>query len=291
MKSFLAEVNIFEKEQEDRRILKSLKFRFPVFFEGVDIEGFDWDNETTLEDVIVLNSNAWCCQAYDSSDGVIDGVKIISARPDGDGISIQSCQNYTIENCFVRSWDDSLVVKNYDRNSENVAFRHNQLWTDLAQSMEVGYETNKGNQPGAFMKNITFEDITVLNNFHKPVISVHNGDDATLQDIVFRDIVVEYEAVGSGDGSEMPYLIDINIMQNSNWSTTLERGQIRNVLLENITFLEGKENASRICGYDEEHTVEGVTIRNLNLFGEKIADAQAGNFEIDVDTVSGVSFE
>ncbi len=54
MKSFLAEVNIFEKEQEDGRILKSLKFRFPVFFEGVDIEGFDWDNETTLETVVLL---------------------------------------------------------------------------------------------------------------------------------------------------------------------------------------------------------------------------------------------
>jgi len=49
MKSFLAEVNIFEKEQEDGRILKSLKFRFPVFFEGVDVEGVDWDNEKTLE--------------------------------------------------------------------------------------------------------------------------------------------------------------------------------------------------------------------------------------------------
>ncbi len=55
MKSFLAEVNIFEKEQEDGRILKSLKFRFPVFFEGVNIEGFDWDNETTLETSKILS--------------------------------------------------------------------------------------------------------------------------------------------------------------------------------------------------------------------------------------------
>ncbi len=54
MKSFLKEVNIFEKEQEDGRILKSLKFRFPVFFEGADIEGYDWDNETTLETVVLL---------------------------------------------------------------------------------------------------------------------------------------------------------------------------------------------------------------------------------------------
>ena len=33
MKSFLEEVHIYDAEQEDGRILKSLKFRFPVFFQ------------------------------------------------------------------------------------------------------------------------------------------------------------------------------------------------------------------------------------------------------------------
>ncbi len=252
---------------------------------------FDHCSNVKIEDVIVLNSNAWCCQAYDSTDGVIDGLKIISARPNGDGISLQSCQNYMVENCFVRSWDDSLVVKNYDVNSMDVTFRHMQLWTDLAQSMEVGYETNKGRKADSSITNILFEDITVLNNFHKPVISVHNGDDALLDNIVFRDVTVEYEAVGSGDGSEMPYLIDINIMQSSNWSTTLERGQIRGIVLENINFMDGRENPSRIKGYDAEHTVDGVTIKNLTLFGKEIKSAEDGNFQIDEKTVSNVTFQ
>ena len=72
------------------------------------------------------------------------------------------------------------------------------------------------------------------------MISVHNGDDAVVEDITFRNIVVEHEEVGSGDAEEMPYLIDLNIMQNSNWSTTAERGQIRNIVLENVNFLEGR---------------------------------------------------
>ncbi len=252
---------------------------------------FDYCKNVVIEDIIVLNSNAWACQAYNSSDGVIDGVKIITSRPNGDGISLQSCQNYQVSNCFVRSWDDSLVVKNYSSNSADVSFSNMQLWTDFAQSMEVGYETNKGNKADASMTNIVFENITVLNNFHKPVISVHNGDDALLDNIVFRDIVVEHEEIGSGDGDEMPYLIDINIMQSSNWSSTKERGQIRNVTIENVTFLEGTDNASRIQGYDAEHTVENVVIKNLNLFGEKITDAETGKFEIDTETVSGVVFE
>ena len=51
MKSFLEEVNIYEEEQEDGRILKSLKFRFPVFFNNQEVYELDWDNESTVDKV------------------------------------------------------------------------------------------------------------------------------------------------------------------------------------------------------------------------------------------------
>ena len=53
MKSFLEEVNIYEEEQECR-ILKSLKFRFPVFFNNQELYELDWDNESTVESVVGL---------------------------------------------------------------------------------------------------------------------------------------------------------------------------------------------------------------------------------------------
>ena len=40
---------------------------------------FDHCHDITLENIIVLNSNAWACQAYDSNNGVIDGVRIITS--------------------------------------------------------------------------------------------------------------------------------------------------------------------------------------------------------------------
>ena len=54
MKSFLEEVNIYEEEQEDGRILKSLKFRFSVFFNNQELYELDWDNESTVEAVCLL---------------------------------------------------------------------------------------------------------------------------------------------------------------------------------------------------------------------------------------------
>jgi len=251
---------------------------------------FDHCSDIRIHDIVVLNANAWVCQAFDSADGVVDNLKIVSARPNGDGITLQSCQNYQVSNCFVRSWDDSLVVKNYDRNSENITFENMQLWTDLAQSMEVGYETNKGQKEDSYMRDITFKNITVLQNYHKPVISVHNADDALVENIVFEDIMVENEMVGSGDGDELPYLIDIAIVQNGNWSSTVGRGRVKNITVKDVTVLAGNDVGSRITGYDAEHKVEGVTIENLNIFGKNITDAASGKFEINEETVSGVTF-
>ena len=54
MKSFLEEVNIYEAEQEDGRILRSLKFRFPVFFNDQELFELDWDNESTVETVVLM---------------------------------------------------------------------------------------------------------------------------------------------------------------------------------------------------------------------------------------------
>lgn len=54
MKSFLEEGNIYEAEQEDGRILRSLKFRFPVFFNEQEVYELDWDNESTVESVLIM---------------------------------------------------------------------------------------------------------------------------------------------------------------------------------------------------------------------------------------------
>ena len=54
MKSVLEEGNIYEAEQEDGRILRSLKFRFPVFFNEQDLYELDWDNESTVESVLLM---------------------------------------------------------------------------------------------------------------------------------------------------------------------------------------------------------------------------------------------
>ena len=54
LNSFIERVDIYEQEQPDGRFLKHIKFRFPVYFNGKEIEEMSWDNETTVETVALL---------------------------------------------------------------------------------------------------------------------------------------------------------------------------------------------------------------------------------------------
>ncbi len=54
MKIFIERVEIFPEQQPDGRILKHIDFRFPVYFNGQEINSIGWDTETTVETVALL---------------------------------------------------------------------------------------------------------------------------------------------------------------------------------------------------------------------------------------------
>lgn len=241
----------------------------------------------TLEDFIISDPAGWCVQFYFVDSGTIDGIKMISSRSNGDGISLQSTQNIEVKNCFVRTWDDSLVVKNYpvwsNRSihgiTRNIDFSYCVLWTDLAQSMEIGYET-----VGEIMEDIIFENITVLHNFHKPVMSIHNGNNAKIKNVVFKNITVEDAMMGGGDAGGNCELIDIKVRHSSNWSdqhTVTPLGEVDGILFQNIKVVSGRSDKyipitmfgdiDTRTGYNNsEHWVKNVTVEDITIINKNI---------------------
>jgi hypothetical protein len=164
-------------------------------------------NYVTVEGITILDPVGWALNVRNSHDVTIKDVNIITATSNGDGITIQSSYNVDVEGCFVRSFDDSLVIKNYDNiNSHNIKFTNCVIWTDLAQSMEIGYETNMGGYNGRVeaglrnydprIYNILFNDIDVIHNYHKDVMSIHNANYARVYHIGYKDIRVEQHSGG-----------------------------------------------------------------------------------------------
>lgn len=237
----------------------------------------------TVEGISIVNSNCWNVNSYSSKDVTMDNVKVISGRQNGDGFTFQSCTNHVVTNSFIRSWDDSLVIKNYSGSTKGITFKNMQVWTDLAQSMEIGYETDKGLTLDPEISDVLFEDITVLYNFHKPVISIHNSDDAWVHDITYRNIVVE-NAMMQGDNGFNKELIEMTLA-NSSWSTVRDEfGSIDTVLIDGLTVLNtvnGKVPASRLAGHSEDNMITGVTLRNVTILGQRITDLKSLKLSID----------
>lgn len=230
--------------------------------------------DVTIEGIGIVNSNCWNVNSFASKHVEISNVKVISGRQNGDGFTFQSCTDHVVTDSFARTWDDSLVIKNYSASTKGITFRNMQVWTDLAQSMEIGYETDKGLTLDPEISAVLFENITVLYNFHKPVISIHNSDDAYVHDIVYRNILVE-NAFMQGDNGNNKELIEMTL-QNSAWSTVKDEfGSIDNVLIDGLTVLNttnSKVPASRLAGQSEDNRITHVTLRNVTILGQHISD-------------------
>ena len=237
----------------------------------------------TLKDFGCIDPAGWCFNMYFCKRVTIDNVKVISSRSNGDGISIQSCQNVNVTNSFLRTWDDSLVVKNYpswsnrdiEGTTRSIHFSNCLIWTDLAQSMEIGYEC-----VGQVMEDISFDNITILHNYHKAVISIHNGNNADIKNVKFTNITIEDASMGKGDGNNI--IVDIRNIFSTTWSTNhkiTSLGSVDEVLISNVLAISGSENPEVLVqgtlehrsGYPNVgHYVSNVTINDFYLYDKVI---------------------
>ena len=155
--------------------------------------------------------------------------------------------------------------------------------------MEIGYETNKGNKIKPTITDITFQNITVLHNFHKPVMSIHNADNAEVSAIRYENIVVEDASMGKGDSSDNAQFIDINNLKSS-WTSVQNRGSIHDVTFDGvyviggddtIDFREGNLCPIRIQGFDETALCQDITVNDLFILGQPVTNT--GEIPEDVD--------
>ena len=238
-----------------------------------------WDAKNiSISGVTIINPNAWCVQVQNSTNVTIDNIKMISANPNGDGISIQSSNKVTVTNSFIRTWDDSLVVKNYGKVfSTDITFDNCIVWNDLAQCMEIGYETNKANAPSPVIKNVNFKNITVMHALDGPVISIHNADNCAVSDITYNNIIVE--------DMSAKYLIQFNNTYSSNWSKVKERGSISNVTVDGVNVLSAGKDVK--CQVDASSApITGVKLSNFTVLGKKATSADDIKLQTKNATVS-----
>ncbi len=144
----------------------------------------------TIEDVILRDSANWILSIFNSNNVVINGVNLVGHwRYNADGIDITNTSNVKISNCFIRSFDDSIVLKAVNNHTvvENIKVDNCVAWCDWGKTLEIGLETAADEY-----KSITFTNCDCIHNCGA-AMAVSNGHYANIHDIHYENISVEFQ--------------------------------------------------------------------------------------------------
>jgi len=272
-------------------------------------------HDVRVEGVILLDSPAWVLHVRRCKDVTIRNVKIVSWRENGDGIDIVASENVTVEDCFVRSWDDALVVKAYLRDPQtgqdlwggsevdwaaikprvqafpvrNLAFRRCVIWLDRAQALEIGKET-----AAQVISDIEFSDIDIIHGFHVAALDIQSGDRGPIQNVRFSNIRLEDQR-----SSQLIKISYGATMWNADPHLGERLGLIRDISFENIqvtghlppSLLHNSAAPELEALPENGPVIDRIRIRNMSWNGQAITSESDLRLERSGRRLGDVLFE
>lgn len=257
--------------------------------------------DAKIHDITIFNSHAWTVHLKHADGTHIDGLKVLNPGYEygDDGVDIDSSSNVVVENSFIRTNDDCVVVKNLgDVDTHNIAVRHDVLWNmpHGGNGVEIGFETRY--KP---IHNIHFDDLDMIHIEHGAAISIHNGDAAIVEDVSYNNIRVEdvqhklidfaivYAAYGPDRPKDEKKVRDwmdrggawdaiLNYPPEDKPELARHRGQIRNIHVNNVRVVQGGLPYSTLVGFGPDHRVENVHIDGLFYQGRRITSIADAKF-------------
>lgn len=291
---------------------------FQSFYE--DIQGstvkFYNSSEIVISDVIVQDSPCWTTSFFGCSDVKIDHVKIVGQwRYNTDGIDLCNTDHVEIADSFVRSFDDTIVLKGVDhagmttvdwrpgRPVTDITVRNCVLWCGWGRTLELGIES-----AAPEYSRILFENCDLIHN-SAVCLDIQNGNYADIHDVIFRDIRIEYQADTlpevrqlSDDQvyrpgpycqrPDMPFdetktwigVPKLIFIDNHKFGFPGKFGSTHDILFERIAVTaEAGVPAKlpvRIANLDAEAVCRDITLRDVSCNGRRLA----GPGDVDYDT-------
>ena len=268
---------------------------------NIDIEGI------TIRDSLVYNIRPIACENL-----TIHNVKIIGCwRFNSDGIDMHNCADVLIENCFLRTFDDSICVKGFDcyydgdveqavydamhyggrvyDTFKNVRVRGCVIWNDWGKCLEIGAETRAEE-----ICDVIFEDCDII-HVTSSILDCMNVDYADVHDIIYRKIRIEldeiipqariqteddvkYESLGGQSADYAPPLIDVKVEFHHEYSAGgTRRGRNYDILFEDIHICGEHKPFLAFRGYSSEFNCRDITVRGIYLNGSLLGGEQDMN--------------
>ncbi|MBQ6809483.1 MAG: hypothetical protein IJP09_02095 [Clostridia bacterium] len=274
----------------------------PLIWEYDGLMNFVRCKNIIIDGVILKDSAWWTVSAFNCENFLIDNVKVIGMwRYNTDGFDMVNSSHVIIRNCFLRTFDDSIVFKGlkimengknrgYDlKNVEDHLVENCVIWCDWGRSLEIGAETCADEYV-----NICYKDCDLIHNDFA-AMDIQNGDRADIHDVLYENIRVEYSKYwieGKIQETEdsvylpknEPHLARLMFseMNVGKWSQDLIYGHTRNVEFKNITVYldEGLPlPVVEFGGGTENNLAENISVENLVINGVRYVNKEKANFK------------
>ncbi len=192
----------------------------------------------------------WTTSYWSCEDVAVKNVKILAGdNVSNDGIDIVSCKRFTVDDCFVKCFDDCVAIKAIQtkrRPVELVTITRCLFWNIQAHGVVIGAELDTPEVSNIVVSDCDFihaaqvEDPRDRYYYYSGVVGIVNGDDAVVSNVRFEKLRVE-DGVGK--------LVNIKLMKTE-WNPTDKYGEIRDIVFKDIEVVDGRRLPSEILSYD-----------------------------------------
>jgi len=222
---------------------------------------FSSGNGLSLEGVILRNTSAWTMHVYKAANVSIDNIKILGYRANSDGIDISNSRNVVVNNCFVRTNDDLVVVKSWEGQgrSEHIIVQNCVLWNQLAHALSLGAELRED------VNDVVFKNCDIIHDTGREwSLRIFHSDSSRISNIVFQNIRIE----------ESHRFISLWTGKNVH-SSQKKYGTIENVTFKDIK-VTGQPLSIELIGGDNDHSIKNVVFKNVTVNNKPLNNAGVG---------------
>ena len=247
-----------------------------------------------IDGVILRDATWWTVTAINCQNICYNNIKAVGMwRYNSDGLDFVNSENVTVRNSFVRSFDDSIVLKGLNKrkngkylawyeymNVRNYLVENCVVWCDWGGALEIGAETVADEYT-----NIIFRDCDIIKN-STGAMRLNCGDRAVIHGVLYENINVEYSKYdreqifqNSDDmlyePSEKP--LSANVISHNLWwgpwtDGEPNYGKIYDIFYKNINVISDSENDQpelHFDGANEDRNISDIVIENYTVNNEK----------------------
>jgi hypothetical protein len=235
--------------------------------------------DVRIEDITIVDAPCWTIRLDSCRNVRIRNVRQLSYMQNSDGIDPCSSEDVEIENVFIRSYDDGVVVKAMrdDGPSRNIRTLRSTFITDHGTSLKVGNNETLG----PAISDVTFEDCDVLSCRGTPLGIFFNGPSCASR-IRYEDIRVEQSRlnpmkVRQDGGEPSPRFIFCAIAMGNAYLSNYTPGSLRDVTFQNVHYLSGDTDPApsiRLEGHSEASSISEVTLENVSINGTPVSSPE-----------------